>query len=295
MSPTIERSVEAARVAPAMPERDQGTPWAAIATALGAGVIQALAHRPRPRNGRERAMQSLTKIGATAAWSYLLVIRPWHLRWGATDAEVRRPLPGDDQVPRPYLDSTRAVTIDAPVSAVWPWLVQMGYHRAGWYSYDLIDNDGIPSDERIVPELQHLKVGDIMPTGAAGGFRVAALEPERSLVLTIEEWRVLLSAAFLLVPIDEQHTRLIHRLRVRFALRSPWYLYYLLFEPGDFLMVRKMLLGIKRRAERLWVRQRTDDHRPGPLVIADGPRLPAPPLTDFDPAVSRGRKALATR
>ena len=239
-------------------------------------MLEAVLLRRKPRNDRERVVQSLARAGAAATWWYLLVFRPWHLRWGATEAEVRRVMPGDEVVPSPYLEATRAVTIDAPPSAIWPWLVQMGYHRAGWYAYDLLDKDGLPSENRIVPELQEIAVGDILPTGPEGGFRVEAVEPERSLVLAIQEWRVLLSASYLLVPIDETRTRLVHRLRARFGMRNPWYLYYLLFEPGDFIMVRKMLLGIKDRAERLWQRS-----QPCHDVVAasnpnDSPKLAVP-------------------
>ena len=80
---------------------------------------------------------------------YLVLIRPWQLRWGATDAEVARSLPGDEVVTRPSFNATRAITIQARPEAVWPWIVQIGSRRAGWYSLDQIDNAGIPSIERI--------------------------------------------------------------------------------------------------------------------------------------------------
>ena len=87
-------------------------------------------------------------------------MRPWYSRWGATNEEVRRSLPGDEFVPRPRAQSTWAVSVKAPAEGVWPWLVQMGYGRAGWYSYDWIDNDGKPSLDQIDATLQDLKVGD---------------------------------------------------------------------------------------------------------------------------------------
>ncbi len=184
-----------------------------------------------------------------SAWVYLQFIRPWHLRWGATDEEVHRSMPGDDQVPHPMLKATRAITIKARATEIWPWLVQMGYKRAGWYSYDWIDNAGMHVN-RVVPELQHIKVGDIMPTGPGGGFLVAEVDPNQSLVLIIRNPAVQISSAVVLDQVGEQQTRLIARLRLAFkpSLRS--ILYYLIFEPGDFVMMRKMLLGIKQRAER---------------------------------------------
>jgi hypothetical protein len=89
--------------------------------------------------------------------------RRWHLRWGATDAEVASTMPGDAIVPDPSLDATRALTIDAPPAQVWPWIVQIGTGRAGFYSYDLFDNGARPSADRILPELQDTQVGDWVP------------------------------------------------------------------------------------------------------------------------------------
>lgn len=189
-------------------------------------------------------------MAAVAAYRWL--IRPWHLRWGATDEEVQRAAPGDDIVAHPQLVATRAVTINAPASAVWPWLVQMGFRRAGWYSYDRLDNEG-RHVTRIAPELQRLTVGDTLLTGERGGFRVEAIEPERLLTLSIRGADsgadMDISAALLLVPLDERRTRLILRLRSEFR---GWRerLFGLLFDGGDFIMTRRMLLGIKERAEQ---------------------------------------------
>lgn len=187
-------------------------------------------------------------IGAALAGIYLAVIRPWHLRWGATDGEVQQVMPGDDLVPRPHLAATRAVTVSAPVEAIWPWLIQMGYRRAGWYSYDWIDNDGVHV-ATIIPALQHLEVGDVLLTDASGGFRVEAIDPEHSLVLAIRDANAVVSCTIMLVPLDPAHTRLIFRLRLR-ATRSPRGIgFLLLMDAGDFVMMRKQLLGIRRRAE----------------------------------------------
>ena len=190
-------------------------------------------------------------LAAALLTLYVRFIRPWHLQWGATDAEAQMPMPGDELIADAGLVATRALTIRAPAAAIWPWLVQMGYCRAGWYSYDWLDNDGIHVD-RIIPELQKLKVGDTLLTGPTGGFRVEALEPERSLVLMIRGTPAsqgsAISSTLLLQPLDEQHTRLLIRVRAQFmGLRGR--LFGLLFDFGDFVMMSKMMLGIRHRAQ----------------------------------------------
>ncbi len=183
--------------------------------------------------------------------TYLHLIRPWQLRWGATDDEVARPLPGDGDVSLPTFNATRAVTIIAPPEAIWPWLVQMGIGRAGWYSYDWLDNLGRPSAERIMPEFQHLAVGDLIPVSPDGkaGQWVRAFEPYRWMLWGDKPgdstwyWGI--------EPLDKQHTRLLTRVRMRYRWNSPLLLFNPLVEFTDIVMMRKCLLGIKRRAERL--------------------------------------------
>jgi hypothetical protein len=212
----------------------------------------------------------LAAAGAAATAVALGLIRPWYLRWGATDQEVHRALPGDDEVQRPWLASTRAITIHAPPEAVWPWLVQMGASsrgRAGWYSYDRIDNGGTPSAERILPEWQRLQVGDFVPEGPEVGWTVAALEPNRLLVLVTHgpmqgldyvAWRDS-SWALALAPLADRHrrqhrcTRLVERGRTAMRLRGGRLVSFLIraiIDPGDFLMARRQMLNIKHRAEQ---------------------------------------------
>src|SRR4051812_19288113 len=102
--------------------------------------------------------------------------RRWWRTWGVDPEVSARPLRGDDLVPVPTAVETRTITIDAPADAVWPWLVQMGYGRAGWYSYDTLDNRA-KSVERIVPDWQSLAIGDVMPHSPGGGFAVRVVEP----------------------------------------------------------------------------------------------------------------------
>ncbi len=193
---------------------------------------------------------TLVRVVSWVSGVYILFIRPWHLRWGATDEEIQRPMPGDDQVPHPMLQATRAVTIKASAAEIWPWLIQMGYRRAGWYSYDILDNDGIHVN-RIIPELQHLEVGEVMKTDSEGGFTVAAIDPNRSLVLVIRNLYAQVSSTIFLDEIDKEQTRLIIRLRANYKPGLWTTLFYLVFEPGDFVMMRKELLGIKKRVEQM--------------------------------------------
>lgn len=193
---------------------------------------------------------------AAAAWpAYLLIIRRWHARWGATDREVQAGMPGDGIVDQPWDVTTRAVTIAAAPDQIWPWLAQMGYQRGGMYSYDWIDQFlGVldsPSAGQILPEFQDLQAGDEIPMGNSPGWPVESVEPNRSLVLDIRQPGIRISWSFLLEPIDEEHTRLILRIRIRMRPLVHVLSAFPISDFGQFLMTRRMLLGIKRRAESL--------------------------------------------
>ena len=190
---------------------------------------------------------------ASPLFLFAPLYRRWHLRWGATDAELSAPMPGDDIVVRPSFSTTRAITIDAPPAAVWPWLVQLGYGRAGFYSYDLFDNAGHASAEQLLPEYQHPQPGDWIPMAASvndtTAFRIREIAPYSSMlwVKPHSTW------AWTLRPLDGNRTRLMTRLRDEYPWRTAPILTLLsivLFEFGDFPMMRKQLLGVKRRAER---------------------------------------------
>ena len=199
---------------------------------------------------------------------YAVVIRPRLLRSGATAEEVERPYPGADLVPGSTRGSTMAVTIDAPPERIWPWLVQMGHDRAGWYSWDRLDNFGVPSADRIHPEWQQISVGDRMVSAPNGRFwfEVAALEPFRFLALRsvfdLHGRQIpaggLRPAAyndslwcFLLRELPEQRTRLIvgvfgaARPRLLNAMAS-----FLFWEPAHWIMQKRQFTNIRRRAER---------------------------------------------
>jgi hypothetical protein len=189
-------------------------------------------------------------VGAVLAGGVLLVYRwrvqPWQHRWGATDAEVERAMPGDDVIPG-AATTTRAITVETGPAEVWPWLVQIGYGRAGWYSYDWIDNDGRPSADRILPELQDLDVGDQILMVPDMGPRVRDLEPERWLLSGDEEGGTWCLGLF---PVGPGRTRLVSRWRVDWPLTPATIFWVLISDPGAFIMERRMLKGIKSRAER---------------------------------------------
>jgi hypothetical protein len=178
--------------------------------------------------------------------TYRLVVQPWQHRWGASDEETERPLPGDEVIPKAK-STTRAITINAEPDEVWPWLVQIGYGKAGWYSYDWIDNDGRPSADRIIPEYQNLQVGDQIVMVPGLGPRVRAMEPNRWLLSGDEEtgtWCLALDSA------EDGSTRLISRWRQDWPFTPATAFWIAIADPGAFIMERKMLKGIKARAER---------------------------------------------
>ena len=190
----------------------------------------------------------LAALAAVTLGVYLRFIRPWQLRWGATDEEVARALPGDDVVKHATFNATRGVTIQARPEQIWPWLVQMGFNRAGYYSYDLIDNLGRPSAQRIIPELQHVAVGDLIPIYGTFGFWVKDFERNRWMLWWDSKGDT--SWYWGLSPLDAHATRLITRIRLRYLWLSPAILFDVLADVGDIVMMRKCLLGIKQRAER---------------------------------------------
>ena len=176
---------------------------------------------------------------------YRLWVQPWQHRWGATDDEVHCPMPGDDLIPG-AASTTRAIAIAAPPEQVWPWLVQLGYGRAGWYSYDWIDNNGRPSANRIIPELQQLQVGDQILMAPEMGPQIRELRPNRYVVAGDQEGG---SWCLALYPTPDG-CRLVSRWRVSWQMTLATAFWILLSDPGAFIMERRMLKGIKARAER---------------------------------------------
>ena len=201
-----------------------------------------------------RLLRRGTCAAGIAVAVYGVALRPWHLRWGATEDEVRRTLPGDELVATPMVAATRAITIECPPDEVWPWLVQQGYGRAGWYAYR-IDNAWRPSPDYVVPEWQHLAVGDVLQTDARSGFTVTELESNHYWVGVIDGERGRISAVQYLEPRADGTTRLVQRVRAYFAPTLGALAFWVAFDLGDFVFMRKQLLGIKRRAEAAATRE----------------------------------------
>jgi len=210
------------------------------------------------KSERRRLAAPLIAVIALAYW---LFVRPWHLRWGATDEEVAGTLPGDDLFQNSNSEVTHAVTIDAPVEAVWPWLVQIGQGRGGFYSYDVLENlvgADIHNADRIVPEYQDLEPGDTLrlapkdypiqtPESAP---QAVVVDPGRAVVLQPPGASPRWTWAFVLHPMNDGTTRFVVRMctQGKRTLRGKA-ADFLFWEPAHFVMERKMLLGVKNRAE----------------------------------------------
>jgi hypothetical protein len=221
--------------------------------------------------------------GAAAIGFYYKVL-PWWKSWGVDAAEAEMPLAGDDIVAEPTVIDTRGITIDAPPSAIWPWLVQMGYGRGGWYSYDQLDMRG-KSATTIEPEWQALAEGDTVPLSPAGGFVAKTIEHEKALVLYLDNEIIeslqqsddgevesptrglafagamgersmpgtfRFSWAFVLRPTEDGRTRFLERIRVELDQATPG---SRMASPimgfGVFAMMQRQMVGIRDRAEKL--------------------------------------------
>ena len=234
-------------------------------------------------------------IAAVAIWK----CTRWWRTWGVRPVDSTIALPGDDLFEGAQVTDTRGITIAAPPEAVWPWLVQMGYGRAGWYSYDKLDMKGASAD-RILPEHQSLSVGDIVPTDPSGGFEVKVLDAGRALVLYVDTAMVAArstaaaeaaeatpaglaasgkfletatppefkaSWAFVLRPERDGSTRLLERTRfwVAETKGAPKALAPLLGF-GVFVMLQRQMAGIRQRAEG------------EPVALAPAPEIAPDPI-----------------
>ena len=204
----------------------------------GAAVATAL-HALR----RHRRPSRVVALASGLVGAYLVVGRPLMLHWGANCEELRKPLPGDEFLPETGIQSTRAITIEAPPAAVWPWLAQLGQDRAGFYSYECLENLAgcrMHNADEIHPEWQQRETGETVYLHPLKGLPVTRFEPGR--VYALEGW-----GAWVLEPYGADWTRLIARGRTPHGAAI---FDALLMEIPHFVMERKMLLGIKERAER---------------------------------------------
>jgi hypothetical protein len=191
---------------------------------------------------------------------YQPVIQPWHTRWGATNAEVKMVLPGDDIVTGEVSQTTRSITVHTTTAQIWPWLLQLGQGRGGMYSYDFLENLAgcdIHTLNAIDPTLQNLQLGDTILLGPQEGlpyYRVVLLEPQKALVLQSinrtngaagETW------GFYLIEQSGNLTRLVVRHRTPPSLDRTEQVVNRIFEPIGFFMEHRMLYGIRDHAEKM--------------------------------------------
>lgn len=221
-----------------------------MASQMLAGITARAEGRVREMPGAHRSPMLDTAAGL-ALMAVTPLIRPLHLRRGATSAEVHGAVAGDGLLPVSHFTATRAITIDAPPADVWPWLMQVGVDRAGFYSYDLLDHHGEPSADQILDEWQDLGPGDVAapmadPPTDTTSFRIAVADRPSVLVWSKPDstW------AWELRPIDGNRTRLVTRLKIRYRPGIQGLLTVPLIEFGDFAMMRRMLLTIRSRATR---------------------------------------------
>lgn len=174
---------------------------------------------------------------------YKLVIRPWHINWGATKEETEMSLPGDELVYNPDFVFTRAITIEAKPQEIYPWIIQIGHKRAGFYSYDWFDNSWERSSESILSHHQNLKIGDTIPISNFVLMTVDSLESDRFLTIGRGSW------TWYLNPLDDSNTRLITRMRGVYKGDFLMIFVTYLTELGDLPFMRKSMIGIKQRSE----------------------------------------------
>jgi hypothetical protein len=214
---------------------------------LHPAALSATGAQSTPRRLRLRAAAFTLVVFAVVIFlAYFAVVRPWHVRFGATDAEVSMALPGDASIPANSLISTRAITIKASADEVWRWMIQIGQGRAGFYSYDWLEKllgTNMQNADAIQPELQNLQVGDRIYMQDMGPYStVTQVDPGRSFALG--GW------SFYLSPVDANTTRLIVRSHTDPIDNIFEQVYtYTVFEPAHFLMEYGMMQGIKQRAE----------------------------------------------
>lgn len=198
-------------------------------------------------------LAAILSLVALLGFVYVFLIRPAQLHWGATPEELARPMPEDNIVPHPVFDATRAITIHATPETIWPWLVQMGFKRAGFYGYDLIENIGSGSNIRsattILPAYQHPQIGDPIPISVAATLVFGSINPNSWIV-----WRSRnrpSDGVFIweLVPVDATTTRLISRIRWSYATGAWFKALGVFTEFADHVAVRRILEGVRDRAE----------------------------------------------
>lgn len=210
--------------------------------------------RDRPPSYRDTVADLPRQVADVVVDLPLCLVAPLfrrrHRTWGARPEEIAAAMPGDDMFPRAQYLATRAITVSAPPDEVWPWLVQVGYRRGGWYANDLLDNFALPSAREVIPELQDIHVGQRLAMVPRPSDRTAFVvdgfvAPEWLLWRTPNR-----TFAWHLVPLPGGRTRVVTRLATVYEWSRPLVLgTVVLMEFGDYPMMRRMLRGIRRRAE----------------------------------------------
>ncbi|MFH2036456.1 MAG: hypothetical protein ABIJ45_08640 [Candidatus Zixiibacteriota bacterium] len=189
---------------------------------------------------------------------YLVWLRDYQMNWGASAEDIGRYMPGDELIENPRFNATRAVEIAATPEEIWPWIVQIGYAKAGFYGFDILDNGGHPSADHIIPEFQNLKVGDSIACAEYKGklfnfLEVVTLEPNQSMLWVFIEtpWNGA-TWSWGLYKIDDEHTKLVSRLRKDYSFETfQDVVSWSMIDAIEILMMRTTLLGIKLQAERI--------------------------------------------
>jgi hypothetical protein len=185
----------------------------------------------------------------TLIFIYLFIIRPWNFHWGATQNEIELILPGDNLVLKPNFNATRAITINSEPETIWRWIIQIGSKQAGWYSIDWLDNGGLKSSETILTKFQNIEINQFIPftSNQKNGMWVKDFE-KYTYILWVDK---IGNATWLwyLIDVSDGNTRLLTRLKTKYIWKGFWIIYYLLYDMGDIIMMRKCMKGIKKRAE----------------------------------------------
>jgi hypothetical protein len=215
-----------------------------------------------------RKVAQAVAVAGAALGLYASVVRPRLLRWGATEEEVGGSYPGGDLIPGATRSATMATTLDAPPERVWPWLAQMGTNRAGWYSWDRLDNFGRRSADRLHPEWQRITLSDRLAATPDGGqwWEVAALEPGRFLGLrmsldlrgrpfdpagALPRYYTDSLWGFLLKEVPGGRTRLV--VSGYWVMRPRWLqpvLSFTVLEPSHWAMQTRQFTNLRRRVKR---------------------------------------------
>lgn len=197
----------------------------------------------------------ITAAGALAIASYPLLIRPWQHHWGATKEEMDRPMPGDEKIPHPEYETTRAITIEAEPEKIWPWLMKMGYSEDAQFSYEWLDKlfgyIGHTENSEGTTGSKELKEGDVLPVKKSQGFPIQYLEQFRYLVLGKQDDGYGWTWSMGLYQVDKNKTRFVSRNRLHLKDDIRTRTMEFLLDPASFLMARKWMAGIKNQAEKL--------------------------------------------